>query len=190
MAGTASDGRRRRGPALADRRQHARPEPGPVKTRLVVHRILLPGNAFARGIGGEFRAIDLEERTCVPALPQLRTRGHGRETRHTGTAEQLDQHCLELVIAMMGGQQPLSRRELALERRIARFSRHGFEAFTSRRLKPKLEDSERDSDSPASEPAALRCVGRSRLQAVIHVHGSQRDAGPCTDRRQGMQQDG
>ena len=118
----------------------------PVKPRLVVHRILLPGETLARGIVGELGAIDFEQRAGVPALAQPRARGHCRETGNPGPAQQLDQHRFELVIAMMGGQQPLARRELALERRIARLSRGGFDAFSSRRFKSELEDSEGDSE--------------------------------------------
>ena len=68
------DGRRRRRPALADRRQHARAQVPAVEAQRLVHRIFVPGKAVARPRmrRSSARSTPSSGRSCQPCPRRAR----------------------------------------------------------------------------------------------------------------------
>ncbi len=108
------------------------------------------------------------------ACAQRHHRRHGRQSRQSGTAQQLQQHRLELVLQMMGGQQHLAR---AAAPRPAPHSEPARATASSEcpraRGSVRRRAAKGTPQRAAAGPAGARPGSRVRVQAVIDVHGAQ-----------------
>ena len=103
----------------------------------------------------------------------------------------MQEHCLKLVIFMVGGQQPLAGPDLGTEGRIARIPRSGLD--TTSRIPALSRPAAAAVAHPASEQklfAVTRPCIRAGLQAMIDMHRAQLPSGTLTQPGQRMQQYG
>ena len=174
--------RGRRRPALADRRQHPkragscdrsadRRWTGPRATR---------GRCCPAQSCSSARVNPSSGRTSQPPAKVV-TRPHACHRAQSAAAQPLQQHRLELIVGVVGGQQQLGRA------RAARRMRH-----SARRAPPPPDFRPAPAGRPRARPRrpdraappmqrCARTTRRIRMQAVVDVDGAQR-AGPADAR--------
>jgi hypothetical protein len=111
-----------------------------------------------------------EQRPQVPALREARARRHRRETRDARAAQQREQHGLELIVRVMGGEQRFLRLEHACERGIPGLARGRLQAVTARRVHFYVLDRAVEAERRRLRRAAIRPCAGVGMQPVLDVH--------------------
>ena len=93
-------------------RQHGVAQVIAVEAQVGVRRVLHPGEATVPREPFECLALEAEQRSRVPGVARQRSeRRHARDRAQPAAAQPLQQHRLELVVRVVGGEQHLARRE-------------------------------------------------------------------------------
>jgi hypothetical protein len=106
-------------------------------------------------IGQEIAPRDLEERPQMPAARQGTAHRHRGEALDPGSAKELQQQCLRLILGVMRSQQAFARCEVQREGPIPGLARSSLQRLAGR-LDRHLDHAERNL-----EPSAERDRGRA-----------------------------
>ena len=115
----------------------------------------------------------LQQRAPQGAATQRTTFAHAAQPLRAGTAQQLEQHGLGLVVAVLGGQQAFVRLQRGGQGGVACVARGGFQAVTAAALNLHRQHVAGDAKFRAEPPAVRgprRAVG---MQAVVDVQCAQ-----------------
>jgi len=127
-------------------RHHLRAQEGAREAPVGVARILDEPDRPRDGIGAQLAAVEAQEGPNQPALSQRGDAGHRGEPGRAAAPEQLQQHGFCLVVAMMGGQQAVTRPQQGGEHPVAGPSRRRLDAERrAQRRDLDLEDPQRDT---------------------------------------------
>ena len=133
---------------------------------------------------------ETQQRAREPAGGKWRDFRHGGQSVGAGTAQQLQQHGFGLIVDMLRREQDFPRAHVARETGIARLPRRRFQPMLvdfRGRNKDALNRA-RNVQTFAEFFSMKRPPGRSRLQAMIHVHGAEAQRHLAAQDAQGMQQ--
>ena len=170
MAGAARHGCRRRWPARAEGRQHAAAQVVAVELFIGVAVVLDPLKAPRAQPLTQLRPGDLEQRPHQQAARERGTGGHGGEPGNTGTAQQLQQHGLKLVVLVVGGEQHLVRPQGLRQRRVACQARRRLGRGTARTRYEDAAHFEGHTERSGAAPAMRTPARGVRPQLVVDVH--------------------
>ena len=178
VRGASSDHRGNRRPALTQQRQHALPQIVAIKSLIDIAVVVHPGHGTGARERFEFAARLTEQGAQQPALAEPRALTHGRQTRYTRAAQQLQQEGFELIVQMMRGEQQLARGHRARECGVTHLTRLGFERSTRPLRHAHAAHHERDLEGRAETATVLFPGSRRGTQLMIDVHRSQRESAP------------
>ena len=168
----------RRRPARAQQRGDPPTQVVTVETLVAVAPVAHDRQAPSRHERLEFGARGAEQRPQHPPRSEPHDGRHGGEAVDAGAAHQHQQHRLQLVVEMMGGEQRLPGTQRRGERGAAGTPRLGLERQTlaAAHLDPPHGDRHAERMSEIAAPA--RPSRGHRLQAVVDVQRPQRQRAP------------
>ncbi len=155
-------------PALADQRQHLQAQVIARMLNVLVAQVLDPAQPFAISVNLQLCTRDIQQWPHKPALPQRSLHWHSRQAAHPGTAQQTKQQGLGLIVAVLRGQQQVTRIQPFGKARIARLPRRTLQARA--RLDLHAHYFERHAIGRAHLTAMRRPVVRRRLQTVMNMN--------------------
>ncbi|MNF71091.1 hypothetical protein D3C84_530340 [compost metagenome] len=162
-----------------------------IVAHILVALILHP--AIGQGLGQrrQLGPADLEQRAQQAAAGEGLVRHHARQPPQSGAALERQQQGLQLIVLMMGGEQPLPLSQACGEALVAGLPRLGLQAVAAAPLQLHPLDHEGHRQLPAHLFTMGHPVVGVRAQAVVDVQGTQGKALlPGKTRRQHQQHSG
>ena len=147
---------------------------GAVETRVEIHRIRERGDSRRRAERAQIALCDIEQRPQMPAAAPRPAHRHGAQSLQSGTAQQLQQDGLGLVLRVVRRQQAFPDPEFASQSQIPCIARRLFDRRAVGRHDGHRDHGERHAEPPAQRLAGLTQADRRRLQRVVDMNGAQR----------------
>jgi hypothetical protein len=168
----------RRRPAPLDARPHLAAQIYAVEAWIAVHRIISSLQIEQLTELMQLARRDTEQRTQMRALRERSAHGHRRQALEPGAPQQLQEQGLGLVERMMRRQQTFSGFHDAREGAIACRARRGLDRHAALDIHLDPHHLEGNVEPAAERRARVAHRAGCRLQAVIDVHGAQRQRPP------------
>lgn len=157
---------------------------------VVVRRVVDAGQVVRLDVVAQYLARHIEQRPPCQARADWTFRTHAGQSFRPGTAQQFQQYGFRLIILMMAEDQPLMRVQVLGEDGIARMPRGGLQADTAGAVHFRDVHVAGESQRGTERTAMGSPASALRVQAMIHVDGSQVARTRCGKMRQSMQQCG